>query len=84
MLVVVQVMLQMAKQYINSYTQIATSATAHSMQAAGVQVGLPAEVGRLLAFLQQLAGAMGNKQSLLRQCVPPFLLDNWPCLISGE
>ena len=79
----VQVLLHMANQYIHAYTEVATSASAHGMQAAGIQVGLPAEVGRLLAFLQQLARALG-KQAVLTKCLPPFLLDNWQCLITTE
>ena len=79
-----QVLLRTANQYIKAYTQVATSATAHGMQAAGLQVGLPAEIGRLLAFLQQLARAMGNKPEVLRGSLPPFLLDNWQCLITSE
>ena len=69
---------------MTAYTEVATSATAQSVQAAGIQVGLPAEVGRLLAFLQQTSKATGSDRSLLKQYLPPFLLDNWQCLVLSE
>lgn len=79
-----QGLLHTASQYINAYTQVATSTTALSVQAAGIQIGLPAEVGRLLAFLEQMAQATGQGRQLLRQFLPPFLLDNWQCLVLSE
>lgn len=79
-----QVMLQTANAYINAYTQVATSTTAQSVQAAGIQVSLPAEMGRLLVFLQQTSKAVGEDKSLLRQQLPSFLLDNWQCLALSE
>jgi len=79
-----QALLQTANQYISAYTQVATSATAQSMQAAGIQIGLPAEIGRLLAFLQQVSQATGDCRSLLKGFLPSFLLDNWQCLVLSE
>ncbi|KAL0019773.1 hypothetical protein WJX79_007774 [Trebouxia sp. C0005] len=79
-----QAVLHTANQYISAYTQVATSATALSVQAAGIQIGLPAEIGRLLAFLQQVNTATGSGRSLLKQFLPPFLLDNWQCLVLSE
>jgi hypothetical protein len=79
-----QAVLQTANQYISAYTQVATSATALSVQAAGIQIGLPAETGRLLAFLQQVNTATGSGRNLLKQFLPPFLLDNWQCLVLSE
>jgi len=82
--VMLQAVLQTANQYISAYTQVATSATALSVQAAGIQIGLPAEIGRLLAFLQQVNTATEAGRSLLKQFLPPFLLDNWQCLVLSE
>lgn len=79
-----QVMLQTANKYISAYTQVATSTTALSVQAAGIQVGLPAEMGRLLVFLQQTSKTVGEGKSLLKQHLPSFLLDNWQCLALSE
>ena len=79
-----QVMLQTASAYINAYTQVATSTTALSVQAAGIQIGLPSEIGRLLVFLQQTSKAIGEDKSLLKQHLPSFLLDNWQCLALSE
>ena len=79
-----QVLQQTASQYISAYTQVVTSATANSIQAAGIQVGLPAEIGRLLAFLQQTSRAAGQGRGLLKQFLPDFLLDNWQCLVLSE
>ena len=79
-----QGLLHTASQYISAYTRVATSATALSVQAAGIQIGLPAEVGRLLAFLEQAVQATGQGRQLLRQFLPPFLLDNWQCLVLSE
>ncbi|KAL0035553.1 hypothetical protein WJX77_011820 [Trebouxia sp. C0004] len=79
-----QAVLQTANQYISAYTQVATSATALSVQAAGIQIGLPAEIGRLLAFLQQVNTATEAGRSLLKRFLPPFLLDNWQCLVLSE
>ncbi len=79
-----QAVLQTANQYISAYTQVATSATARSVQAAGIQIGLPAEIGRLLAFLQQVNTATGSGRSLLKQFLPSFLLNNWQCLVLSE
>ena len=79
-----QVLLHTANQYISAYTQVATSTTALSVQAAGIQIGLPAEIGRLLAFLEQAVRATGKGRQLLSQFLPPFLLDNWQCLVLSE
>ena len=79
-----QVLLHTADQYITAYTQVATSTTALSVQAAGIQVGLPAEVGRLLTFLEQTVQATGKSRQFMRHFLPPFLLDNWQCLVLSE
>lgn len=79
-----QVLLHTANQYISAYTQVATSTTALSVQAAGIQIGLPAEIGRLLAFLEQTVCATGQGRQLLGQFLPSFLLDNWQCLVLSE
>ena len=79
-----QVLLCTANQYISAYTQVVTSTTALSVQAAGIQIGLPAEIGRLLAFLEQTVEASGKGRQLLKQFLPPFLLDNWQCLVLSE
>ena len=79
-----QVLLQLANQYISAYTQVATSTTALSVQAAGIQIGLPADIGRLLAFLEQTSKAAGQSRQFARQILSPFLLDNWHCLVLSE
>ena len=94
--VLVQKLVQAASQYISVYMQVVTSTTASSVQAAGIQIGLPAEVGRLIAFLQQLSRAVGEGRTvmkgravqqgraILKQFLSPFLLDNWQCLGLSE
>ena len=94
--VVMQKLLQAANQYICAYVQVVTSTTASSIQAAGIQIGLPSEVGRLIAFLQQVSrafaghGAVEKGQSALqgraslKQSLPAFLLDIWQCLALSE
>ena len=62
----VQKLVQAASQYISVYIQVVTSTTASSVQAAGIQIGLPAEVGRLIAFLQQLSRAVGEGRSVTK------------------
>ena len=79
-----QVLLHTANQYISAYTQVATSTTALSVQAAGIQIGLPAEIGRLLAFLEQTVHATGKGRQLLSQFLPSFLLDSWQCSVLSE
>ena len=94
--VLVQKLLQAANRYICAYIQVVTSTTASGIHAAGIQIGLPSEVGRLIAFLQQVSRAFAGddavekgcsamqSRALLKQTMPGFLLDIWQCLALSE
>ena len=72
-----QVILQHAGQWVRAYVQAATGSVAQGIEAAGIEVALPQNVGLLLAFLDEL-GRYGNlPRSLIVQHVPPFIYDTW-------
>jgi hypothetical protein len=56
---------------------MATSAVARGVQAAGIDVTLPAEVGGLAALVEQLGRQGTISRGMMQQHVPPLILDLW-------
>eukprot|EP00884_Botryococcus_braunii_P002738 jgi/Botrbrau1/12465/Bobra.0169s0012.2 len=70
---------------IRAYAQMAGSAMAKGVQAAGIDVILPSEVGRLAAFLQELLRWGSFPADQVRRRVPSLVLDLWPSIeCSGQ
>lgn len=58
------------------YIQAGTGSVAHGVEAAGIQVALPGEVGSLLAMLSELGRYKQIPDSMLSDCIP-FVYDTW-------
>ena len=72
-----QALLQCVAQCVHTYVRAATGAVAQGVQAAGIDVALPRQIGLLVALLEGVAEAGGFPQALLEQHMPPFVLDTW-------
>lgn len=58
------------------YIQAVTGSVAHGVEAAGIQMALPREVGSLLAFLGELAQFGQLSESQLSSSIP-LIYDTW-------
>jgi hypothetical protein len=72
----VQAILRLARRWVQSYIQAVTGSVAHGIEAAGIQVTLPREVGTLLAFLEEMGRYMGFPDQLIAKNIP-FVYDTW-------
>ena len=71
-----QAVLRLAGKWVRSYVQAVTGSVAQGIEAAGIQVALPREVGTLLAFLREL-GRFGDVPDSLVARHIPFVYDTW-------
>lgn len=69
-------MLSLAGSWARQYIQAVTGSVAHGVEAAGIQVVLPGEVGSLLAFFAELARSGHFSDHELSSSVP-LIYDTW-------
>lgn len=74
--VMLQAILGVARRWVQSYVQAVTGSVAHGIEAAGIQVSLPREVGTLLAFLEEMGRYHLFPDQLLSESIP-FVFDTW-------
>ena len=58
------------------YVQAVTGSVAHGIEAAGIQVSLPREVGIVMAFLEEMGRFDALPDQLLSKSIP-FVYDTW-------
>ena len=66
----------LAGQWVQRYIQAGTGSVAHGVEAAGIQVALPGEVGSVLAMLTELGRYEQFPDGILSTSMP-FVLDTW-------
>ena len=66
----------LAGHWVQSYVQAGTGSVAHGVEAAGIQVALPVEVGTVLALLTELGRHKQLPDSILSSSMP-FVSDTW-------
>lgn len=66
----------LAGQWVQSYTRAGTGSVAHGVEAAGIQIALPGEVGSVLAMLTELGRYKRLPDSILSASMP-FIYDTW-------
>lgn len=75
-----QALLQLAGRWVHSYVAAVTGSVAAGVEAAGVRVKLPPDVGALLAFLAEL-GRYGLVPDQQVSAAVPFVYDTWTSLL---
>ena len=66
----------MARKWVKSYVQAVTGSVAHGIEAAGIQVSLPREVGIVMAFLEEMGRYNAFPDQLVSKSIP-FVYDTW-------
>jgi len=69
-----QGILRVGRRWVQSYIQAVTGSVAHGIEAAGIQVSLPREVGTVLAFLEEMGRYHLFPDQLLSENIP-FVYD---------
>jgi hypothetical protein len=65
------------QQCVRTYVRAATGAVAQGVQAAGIDVALPRNVGILVAVVEDVCAHGGLSQGFVHQYIPPFITDTW-------
>lgn len=66
----------LAGDWVQSYIQAGTGSVAHGVEAAGIQVALPGEVGTVLAVLTEFGRYRPFSDNVLSSSMP-FVYDTW-------
>lgn len=71
-----QNLISLAGKWASNYIQAVTGSVAHGVEAVGIQVALPIEVGGMLAVLNELERYGEIPDRLLSNSLP-FVYDTW-------